>query len=81
MMLDILRRPTSVGFTHLLATATDDNTSSKGMFQSLARVLETDMGQSLLFDQDIHFAGAHESEILLTIGPFSAQINEGQTSS
>src|SRR5690606_5578460 len=39
MMLDILRRPTSTRFTHLLATATDDNNSSKGMFQSLANVL------------------------------------------
>ncbi len=79
MMLGILRRPTSTGFTHLLATATDDNTSSKGMFQSLANVLDTNMGQSLLFDQNIHFAGAHESEILLTIGPFSAQTEKGRT--
>ncbi len=79
MMLDILRRPTSGGFTHLLATATDDNNSSKGMFQSLANAIDAEMSQSLLFDKDIHFAGTHESEILLTIGPFSAQTNKGRT--
>ncbi len=72
MMLDILRRPTSSGLTHLLATFTDDNLPSQRMFRSVANALKTDIGHSVLFDRDIHFAGAHESEVLLTIGPFSA---------
>ncbi len=72
MMLDILNRePTD--FTTLLATVTPDNDASKAMFQSLADALGTDMGQSEYFDQKTHFAGAHASENLLTIGPFSVK--------
>jgi L-2,4-diaminobutyric acid acetyltransferase len=78
MMLDILRRPSSKGFTQLLATATDDNLPSRRMFQSLADSLQTRIGHSIMFDRDIHFAGAHESEVLLTIGPFRAMNEKGR---
>jgi L-2,4-diaminobutyric acid acetyltransferase len=77
MMLDILRRPSSKGFTQLLATATDDNLPSRRMFQSLAKTLQTNIGHSVLFDREIHFAGAHKSEVLLTIGPFRALNEKG----
>lgn len=79
MMLDILRRPSSRNFTQLLATATDDNLPSRKMFQSLAAALKTNINQSIMFDRDIHFAGAHESETLLTIGPFRAPDKKGRT--
>lgn len=77
MMLDILCRSSSKGFTHLLATATDDNLPSRRMFQSLAKSLRTNIGHSAMFDREIHFAGAHESEVLLTIGPFRAPNEKG----
>lgn len=79
MMLDILSRPTSGDFAQILATVTDDNLPSRGMFQSVANSLQTNVGHSVMFDRDLHFAGAHKSENLLTIGPFRALKEKGRT--
>ena len=44
------------------------------MFASLAEFLGCDCEESVLFDQDRHFNGSHDSEVLLRIGPFQTEL-------
>lgn len=70
MIKHILGRPCSKGVTYLETTITDSNDSSWSMFESLARSLNTEVATQKFFDKQKHFAGGHESEMLLRIGPF-----------
>lgn len=72
LMLEILRRPEHRGLHFLRTTITSDNKASWAMFESLARTLGAATRREVLFDARRHFAGRHESEYQLTIGPFDA---------
>ena len=67
---NILSREACKGVKYIKTTITADNDASWGLFRSIARWLDTPLNESPGFDKDDHFEGAHDSEILVTIGPF-----------
>jgi L-2,4-diaminobutyric acid acetyltransferase len=72
LMLDILARPENRGLRFVRTTITNDNAASWAMFDSLARQLGAATRRQVLFDADRHFAGQHDSEHELVIGPFDS---------
>ncbi|QIL90121.1 diaminobutyrate acetyltransferase [Microbulbifer sp. SH-1] len=72
MLREILDRPACTQVRHLETTITPDNDASWALFRSLARKLDANCCDSVLFDRERHFNGQHDSEMLLRIGPFAA---------
>lgn len=70
MLKEILRRPACENVRYLDTTITGDNEASWNLFLSLARDLDAETQRSVKFDRERHFAGHHDSEYLLRIGPF-----------
>lgn len=73
MLLELLARPACAEVTHLETTITPANRSSWALFRSLARRLEAPFAARPMFDRDVHLDGVHESEELVTVGPFAPQ--------
>lgn len=73
MLKHILEQPNCHDVTHLETTITTSNNASWGLFEGLAAKLDTDLERSVLFDKQEHFAGGHETENLLRIGPFNSR--------
>ena len=72
LVLEILARPRNANLRYLRTTITGDNAASWAMFGRLARDLDAPTERHLLFDADRHFAGRHDSELELVIGPFDS---------
>ena len=70
MILDILRRPSARDVRAIQTTITRDNKASHGVFKSVARSLNADITQQVLFDEEDHFEGQQKSEVLWKIGQF-----------
>ena len=70
MLSDLLNRAACEGVEKLQTTITQDNKASWGLFKSFARDLDAACYDEVLFERKDHFKGAHDSEHLLTIGPF-----------
>ncbi|MEM5516193.1 diaminobutyrate acetyltransferase [Henriciella sp. AS95] len=70
LVADIFSRPACSSVRYLKTTITSDNEASWGLFRSIARWLDAPLQESEFFDKDRHFKGRHDSEILVTIGPF-----------
>ena len=70
MLLDILERPACRAVRFLETSVTPDNRASWALFRGLADKLGADIDESVLFDKQRHFGGAHDSEMLCRIGPF-----------
>jgi L-2,4-diaminobutyric acid acetyltransferase len=74
-MLDALLERTRVAPSagaapvELTATITEDNAASWGLFASLARDLGCALRKAPLFTRETHFAGAHDTEWRIAIGP------------
>jgi L-2,4-diaminobutyric acid acetyltransferase len=69
-MLDaLLDRPACRGVTTLTTTVTEPNAASLAMFTAFARRHGAPLARRPLFDCAVHFAGAHDTEHLLSIGP------------
>jgi L-2,4-diaminobutyric acid acetyltransferase len=67
-MLDALvARPGAVGVTTLLTTITQANTVSWALFNAFARRRGTGPVRQPMFDKNAHFAGAHDTEHLVSI--------------
>lgn len=75
LVADIFSRPSTKDVRYLKTTITPDNEASWGLFKSLARWLEAPLKDTKFFDKDTHFKGRHDSEILVTIGPFGRPAN------
>jgi L-2,4-diaminobutyric acid acetyltransferase len=73
LLKEILSRPACYAVTFLETTITENNRASRALFSSLASEYGADLQQQVLFDKDQHFAGQHDSEILLRIGPIHHQ--------
>lgn len=74
MLEELLARPACAATTHLETTITPSNRASWALFHSLARSLHASLEQRVLFDRDAHLDGVHQSEELVTIGPFAPRI-------
>ncbi|MFD1215717.1 diaminobutyrate acetyltransferase [Microbulbifer celer] len=73
MLREILQRPACSEVRFVETTITPDNDASWALFRSLARKLEAECNDSVMFDRERHFLGRHDSEMLLRIGPFAGQ--------
>ena len=71
MIREILSREACANVRYVETTITPDNAASWALFRGLARKLETDCAESVMFDRERHFKGRHDSEMLLRIGPFA----------
>jgi L-2,4-diaminobutyric acid acetyltransferase len=78
MLEHILQRPVCSGVNWLETTITSDNGASKALFQRLAANRRADLQETLIFDSERHFDGAHDSEWLTRIGPLGAQTTTSQ---
>lgn len=73
-MLDaLLARPAARGVTTLTTTITEENAASWALFASFARRQGARLERRPIFDRDVHFNGAHETEHLVSIGPLAAR--------
>jgi L-2,4-diaminobutyric acid acetyltransferase len=70
MLLELIARPACAAIDHVETTITESNSASWRLFRSLARTLECPFERQSCFDRDEHLDGVHESEVLVTIGPF-----------
>jgi L-2,4-diaminobutyric acid acetyltransferase len=63
----LLTRPGATGATGLLTTITAPNAASWALFAAFARRCGGTMRRRPIFDRDAHFAGAHDTEHLVSI--------------
>ncbi|WP_438970473.1 diaminobutyrate acetyltransferase [Methylophaga sp.] len=70
MLREILERPACENVKFIETTITPDNRASWALFESLANKLGAELNHSVMFDRQQHFAGQHETEMLVKIGPF-----------
>lgn len=62
-------------------TVTKDNQASRAMFNSLAKKLDCEIEESLMFDRKQHFLNLHDSEYKLRLGPFdTSNLAQGEDS-
>jgi L-2,4-diaminobutyric acid acetyltransferase len=54
---------------YIETTITEANTASWRLFGSIAKTFSAKLESSIMFDRDTHFAGKHDSEFLIRIGP------------
>ncbi|MFN3610087.1 MAG: diaminobutyrate acetyltransferase [Hyphomonas sp.] len=72
MLRDILSRPAQVGVSRLETSITRANEASWALFRSLSGWLSAPLREEPWFDRQRHFGGQHDTEFLVTIGPFGA---------
>lgn len=70
MLLHILSRSNCRHIEYLETSITEDNQPSWNLFRGFARNHNADFKTSEWMDKSKHFAGQHESELLVRIGPF-----------
>ncbi len=72
MLTNILSRPQCGDIRYLETTITEENQASWALFKSFATKQKTDLQPSAWMDKEAHFAGQHDSETLVRIGPFKS---------
>ena len=72
MLTHILARPRYEQFCYLETTITEDNQASWALFKRFAKTQKADFQHATWMDKDLHFAGQHDSEVLVRIGPFKS---------
>ncbi len=70
MLTELLRRHRH-SVSHLHTSITPGNDASWNTFRRLASQFGAPLNISTLFDKEQHFDGAHDSEMLVHIGPFT----------
>lgn len=70
MLSHLLERKICQQIAYVETTITADNRASWALFERLAREQNAELNHSIVFDRDQHFAGEHDSESLLRLGPF-----------
>lgn len=69
MLENLVKRVADVAYLH--TTITPDNKASWNTFKRFALNLKAPLSHNVLFDKHQHFAGKHDSEELVVIGPFT----------
>ena len=72
MLQHILARAHCSNVSFLETTITADNQASWALFTRLAKSLSTELQSAPWMDKQKHFAGLHDSEALVRIGPFNS---------
>jgi len=76
MLQELLIRPACWNVQALETTITDSNQASRALFRKFADSLNAPLIVSVGFDRHKHFDGAHDSEELWHIGPFTKNKRE-----
>lgn len=71
MVQHILNRSQCRAVSYIETTITQSNQASWALFERLAQRLNAELDISVMFDREIHFAGQHDTEMLVRIGPLS----------
>lgn len=69
MLQNILARQEEGNIHFIETTITPDNRASWALFKRLANTLGAELNQSVMFERQQHFAGKHDTEMLVRIGP------------
>ncbi len=77
LLRQILDRPEQTNVRQIETSITRANEASWALFRSIAKWLGAPMADTTWFDRDQHLAGAHDSEFLVTIGPFAPSQQAG----
>lgn len=72
MFDELLSRSAMIGVSKIKTTITSENEASWALFRSLAQKLSAPFVSETWFERDRHFGGRHDTEHLVTIGPFGA---------
>ncbi|SMF39294.1 diaminobutyrate acetyltransferase [Alteromonadaceae bacterium Bs31] len=72
MIDNILKRDCCTSLRFIETTITETNEASWGLFRRIAEKHGSQLSSELLFHQDKHFLGHHDSEILVKIGPLNS---------
>lgn len=72
MLRNLLKRMAAQGIRYIETSITPGNEASLRLFTGFATEQHADMVRSVMFEQALHFEGAHETEYLFRIGPFAA---------
>lgn len=67
----ILKRPVCADVRRIRSTITPENEASWALFGAIAEDLGAEITDTAHFEREAHFDGAHDTEHLVTIGPFS----------
>lgn len=67
MLRELIRRDACKGARHLKTTITRTNGASWALFQSFARSIGGALSDAPHFEREAHFAGAHDTEHMVTI--------------
>jgi len=71
MLKHLLTRDACTNVTHIHTTITSNNQASWTLFTKLAATLNSTLSDTRLFDRNTHFDGEHDTENLVSIGPFT----------
>lgn len=74
MLGELLGRSACAGVMTLQTTITPSNHASWSLFRAFARELNAPLSSTPCFDRLIHLDGQHESELLVSIGPFATRV-------
>jgi len=72
MLQNILERSLCHNVSYLETTITESNQASWALFNGLSSKLKTELHSSVMFDRIQHLDNAHDTEMLVSIGPFTA---------
>ncbi|MEX0617567.1 MAG: diaminobutyrate acetyltransferase [Pseudohongiellaceae bacterium] len=75
MLREILQRDKCRNITQMETTVTRENEASRRLFQSLQKRMGCPLNETVMFDSRTVFNGAHDTEYLLSIGPFNSNDN------
>ena len=71
MLQHLLDRPLCKDVSHLETTITESNQASWALFNRLSSQLNTELHSSIMFDREKHLDNAHDTEMLVQIGPLN----------
>jgi L-2,4-diaminobutyric acid acetyltransferase len=77
LLTQILSRPEQSDVVRIETSITRANNASWALFHSIARWLGASLKEAPWFDRDRHLGGHHDTEHLVTIGPFAAPLKAG----
>jgi len=73
MIASLLERESCKSVDFIETTITEENQASWRLFEGVARRLKVELNRSIMFDKAAHLNNEHASEVLVTIGPLTAQ--------
>ena len=79
MLWHILARQECDEIKHIETTITQSNEASRNLFRSLAKDLNTEIEETVMFDRNTHFTDEHDTEFLIRLPSISKLIENFET--